>query len=88
MSNLLAEQCREHHYLYGKYSTCDLDCGAGEVVMETMEADREALDAGATPRIHCGACKGVHASVATVRFCCEVQHDFDRAAKRRQAMGY
>lgn len=86
--SILSEQHRQWHQEFGKYAVCNLDCGANEIVMETFEADRVELEAGASPRIHCWACKGVHSSVAVVKFCCELRNEDERRAKRHEAMGY
>ena len=80
----LSDAHAQWHQIYGKYATCDLDCGAGEVVGEVFEADAEALAEGAHG-IKCGSCKERHASVATVKFCYEVKRD---AEKRQLADEY
>ena len=69
------------HYMYGKYTTCNLDCGAGEIVGETFEDDAAALEvivAEGGHGVRCGACKGYHSCAATVRFCYEVKRDGER----------
>jgi hypothetical protein len=71
--------------MYGKYSTCDLDCGASEIVGETFEADSQALEAGARG-IRCGCCKERHAFVATVKFCYEVKRDSETFQRNDAAM--
>lgn len=73
----LADAHRQWHQIFGKYTTCDLDCGAGEIVGEVFEADWEATEGG-TKGIRCGSCKGRHASVATVKFCYEVKWDTEK----------
>jgi hypothetical protein len=59
--------------MYGKYTTCNLDCGAGEIVGDVFEADEEALKEPGAHRIKCGSCGNRHASVSTVKFCYEVK---------------
>lgn len=73
------------HRTFGKYLCCPWDCGSGEVVKETFAADAAALEAGAHG-ILCGACKGRHASVATVKFCYEVKRDAETFQRREAAM--
>lgn len=80
----LSEAHAQWHQIYGKYATCELDCGAGEVVGQVFEDDYEATKGG-TEGIRCGSCRGRHASVATVRFCYEVKYD---AEKRKRADEY
>lgn len=81
----LDDQHREWHQIHGKYQTCPLDCGAGEVVADTFEEDRLALESGSI-RIHCGCCKHVHSSVRMVKFCHEVEWDSETFARREAAM--
>lgn len=81
MSSYLADAHRQWHQIHGKYSTCDLDCLAGEVVGETFEADAEALQEPNALQIRCGSCKGRHASVATVKFCYEVEREAKKYAE-------
>ena len=76
----LSEAHDQWHRMNGKYTTCDLDCGAGESVAETFAADAEALQESGARGIRCGCCMGRHASVATVKFCHEVEHDAKMAA--------
>lgn len=90
MSSYLADGCRQWHQMYGKYSTCDLDCGAGEIVAQTFDYDALILDAmfveSGARGIRCGACKGRHALVSTVKFCYEYKWDAGTAARNDAAM--
>lgn len=81
----LSDAHDQWHRIYGKYTTCNLDCGAGEIVGDTFEADEEALQESGARGIRCGSCKGRHATVATVRFCYEVKRDDE---KRQLANSY
>lgn len=81
----LSDQHSEWHRIFGSYSTCPLDCGSGEIVQETFDADAEALAEGAHG-IRCGCCKGRHASVATVKFCYEVKRDAEKFDRDQAAL--
>ena len=81
----LSEEHTQWHQMYGKYTTCNLDCGVGEVVADTFEADEEALQEPGARRIRCGSCGQRHASVATVKFCYEVKRS---DAQRKMADAY
>lgn len=72
------------HRMHGRYTTCDLDCGAGEAVADAFEADAAALEAGAHS-IRCGACGLRHTSVATVKFCYEVKRDAETWKRTEEA---
>lgn len=85
MQSTLSSAHDQWHRMYGKYSICDLDCGAGEIVGEIFEDDAEALREGAYG-IRCGACKGRHASIAVVKFCCEVKRDAETFKRNEAAM--
>lgn len=85
MSSYLEDAHRQWHQIFGKYTTCDLDCGSGEIVGYTFEADEEALQEPGARRIRCGSCKGRHASVSTVKFCYEVKRDSEH---RQRADAY
>jgi len=80
----LSDAHTQWHQIFGKYATCDLDCGAGEIVGQIFEEDWEDTKQG-TVGIRCGSCKGRHASVATVNFCYEVARDTE---KRKLADAY
>lgn len=76
--SFLAEAHADWHAVNGKYSVCDLDCGAGEHLWEMFAEDAEALKALEDSGLHgikCGSCKQYHASKATVKLCCEVEYD-------------
>ena len=74
------------HRTFGRYTTCPMDCGAGEVVEERFLADHEALEADGRRGIICGSCKGRHATVATVKFCYEVKYDAQTFERNERAM--
>jgi hypothetical protein len=74
------------HHMNGKYSTCDLDCGAGERVAEFFEIDAERVVDMDGPGIRCGSCKGRHANPAAVKFCYEVKYDSETAERNEAAM--
>lgn len=82
---MLSEQHDQWHQIHGKYSTCPLDCGVGEMVEAVFEADQRVVDAGFS-RIRCGACKGVHGLVATVKFCYALKVDRETFARNEAAM--
>ena len=73
------------HRMHGKYTTCDLDCGAGEVVGEVFEADYDATEGG-VKGIRCGSCKDRHASVSMVKFCYEVKRDAETFERNEAIM--
>jgi hypothetical protein len=90
MSTWLAEGHTQWHQMYGKYGTCPLDCGAGEIVSDTFAHDDLILDAmfveSGARGIRCGSCKGRHALVSTVKFCYEVKRDAETFARNEAAM--
>jgi len=89
MSSAIADACRDHHRTYGIYSTCPWDCGAGEIVDWTFDADEEALrelEAQGRRGIRCGNCKTRHATVATVKFCYAVTRDRQTFQRREAAI--
>jgi hypothetical protein len=82
----LSLQHDQWHLIHGKYKTCPLDCTAGEVAWQRFEEDAEALVESGVRGIRCGTCKGRHASVATVRFCFEVEYDAQTFQRNEAAM--
>jgi hypothetical protein len=82
----LADAHTQWHQIFGKYTTCDLDCGAGEIVGEIFEADAEALQKPDARRIRCGSCGERHASVAMVKFCYKVKRDSEMRKQIEEEM--
>lgn len=74
------------HRMNGKYSTCDLDCGASDAVNEFFEIDAERVADLGGRGIKCGSCQGHHANVAAVKFCYEVKYDSETAERNEKAM--
>lgn len=83
---VLSDAHAQWHRAHGKYATCDLDCGAGEIVGEVFEADAETLQKPGAHSIRCGACCGRHATVVTVKFCHEVKFDAEMFERNEAAM--
>lgn len=86
----IALQHDEWHRIHGKYQTCPLDCGAGEIIADTFAYDNTILnvmfaDSG-NHGIRCGSCKGRHALTSTVKFCYEVKRDAETFARNEAAM--
>ena len=86
MSTHLSLQHDEWHRIHGKYQSCPLDCSAGEIAWQRFEEDAEALVESGARGIRCGACKGRHAFVATVKFCYEVERDAKTFERNEAAM--
>ena len=86
MSTFTAQAHDQCHRIYRKYQTCPLDCTAGEIAWQRFEEDAEALVESGARGILCGACKGRHATVATVKFCYEVKRDAETFARNETAM--
>ena len=86
MTATLSDHHTAWHRTFGRYTTCDLDCGAGEIVGEFFEADAEALAETGERGVRCGSCKQNHTSVAAVRFCYEVKYDAQTFERNDAAM--
>ena len=74
----LADAHRQWHQIFGKYTVCDLDCGASEGLIVAFEDDYQALQEPGAHRIKCGSCKQNHASTAAVKLCYEVKRDGEK----------
>lgn len=86
MQTMLSTEHDQWHRENGKYTNCNLDCGASEIVGDAFEDDAEALQESGARGIRCGSCKGRHATVKMVRFCYEVKADAETAKRNEAAM--
>lgn len=83
---LLSDQHNEWHLVNGRYSTCPLDCGAGEAVSQFFEIDAERVCDSGVRGIKCGSCQGYHFDIAAVKFCFVVKYDSEKFERTQVAM--